>query len=325
MNGAILGQQYANQTLSNLSNTQTALANLGAGVRPRRGINMDFTVNQRGQSSYTASGKTYTVDGWYLSSTGMTCAVGDGQVTITPNGNKYNAFVQILEQNYADGAFTFSVLASGASGQTVGVAVLDNSVLTLYAREGFVLQDGLNLLTVTAQIPESSPGQSVILYPDMVNGTAPATFYSAKPEEGESQTLAYKDSTGAWKLLPQPDMDYATQLAKCLRYLVVIESGKGGAYFPVGYGMAIFETLAKIQLSTPVPIRNIAPTVSFSGSFQLVSSGTTFSVTNITLDTLNSPNVVSLGVQASGLTPGSMCRLSAKNDATAKIVISAEL
>ena len=91
---------------------QAALSALGAGVRPRLGINMDFQVNQRGQSSYTASSKTYTVDGWYLSNTGMTCAVGDGQVTIAPAGDKYNALVQILEQNYAGGAFTFSALAS---------------------------------------------------------------------------------------------------------------------------------------------------------------------------------------------------------------------
>ena len=261
------------------STPQAALSALGAGVRPRLGINMDFQVNQRGQTSYTASGKTYTVDGWYLSSTGMTCAVGDGQVTITPNGNKYNAFIQILEQNYANGTFTFSVLASGASGQTAGIAVLDNATSQMYVRQGFVLQDGLNLLTVTAQIPESSPGQSVILYPDLANGTAPATFYSAKPEEGEGQTLAYKDSTGAWHRLPQPeDGDYAGQLAKCQAYQVVINT------LDI-IGTTNNATTLYANIPTPVTMRAI-PAIENNGVFSVRGGGT--NQANLTAATYNS-------------------------------------
>ena len=40
----------------------------------------------------------------------------------------------------------------------------------------------------------------------------------AKLEIGDTQTLAYQDDTGAWQLLPQPESDYATQLARCQRY-----------------------------------------------------------------------------------------------------------
>lgn len=46
-----------------------------------------------------------------------------------------------------------------------------------------------------------------------------------KIEEGDTQTLAYQDDTGAWQLLPQPESDYATQLAKCQRYLLLSIAG----------------------------------------------------------------------------------------------------
>ena len=151
------------------------------------------------------------------------------------------------------------------------------------------------------------------------------TVAYCKLEEGEGQTLAYKDSTGAWKLLPQPDMDYGMQLAKCQKYLQVIASTKGQVYFPVGYGMAFSTTAVRIATYSPVTMRSIVPTVNFSGDFQLVHGTTVFDVTDIKYDALNSLNLVTLNAQATGLTLGDLYQLRAKNDATAKIIISAEL
>lgn len=304
---------------------QAALSALGAGVRPRLGINMDFQFNQRGQTSYTASGKTYTVDGWYLSSTGMTCAVGDGQVTITPNGNKYNAFVQILEQNYAGGAFTFSALASGASGQTAGIAVFDNATSQMYVRQGFVLQDGLNLLTVTAQIPESSPGQSVILYPNMSNGTAPATFYSAKPEEEEGQTLAYQDSTGAWHRLPQPeDGDYAAQLLECQRYQLNFAPPAGKVAF-VGTGFANSATNYRFLVPTPVQMR-VNPTCAFNSGVSIIAHGTVLTVTQLTsLWDAQANGVVLSATVSDGGVVGETAVLAVYGDQSGALLLSAQL
>ena len=87
----------ADRQLSNLDTPQAALVNLGAGVRPRLGINMDFRVNQHGQSSYTASGKTYTVDGWYLATTGGKLTVNsDGTITL---GATNSTFWQLIPPN----------------------------------------------------------------------------------------------------------------------------------------------------------------------------------------------------------------------------------
>ena len=65
---------------------------------------------------------------------------------------------------------------------------------------------------------------SVLLYPGggVPGQTATAQVAATKLEEGSTQTLAYQDEDGAWKLLPQPESDYATQLAKCQRYQIAL-------------------------------------------------------------------------------------------------------
>ena len=46
------------------------------------------------------------------------------------------------------------------------------------------------------------------------------TIQAIKLELGENQTLAYQDADGAWQQLPQPDSDYAIQLAQCRMYFI---------------------------------------------------------------------------------------------------------
>ena len=49
-----------------------------------------------------------------------------------------------------------------------------------------------------------------------ITGTG-QTFTFAKLDRGIAQTVAYQDADDMWHLLPQPESDYATQLAKCQR------------------------------------------------------------------------------------------------------------
>lgn len=44
------------------------------------------------------------------------------------------------------------------------------------------------------------------------------TISHCKLEEGEGQTLAYEDESGALVILPQPDSSYAVQLLRCQMY-----------------------------------------------------------------------------------------------------------
>lgn len=296
--------------LGGATTPQNALETLGAGVRPRLGVNMDFKINQRGEDTYTASSKTYTVDGWYLSSTGMGCNVANDQITITPNGDRYASFIQNLEENFKGKTLTFSALVSGTVGQTVGIALFDNksSSSVQYARKTYVLNERMNLITVSAQIPEDSPGQRVLLYPDIANGTSPATFYHAKPEEGEGQTLAYQDSDGAWHLLPQPDSDYATQLAKCQRYF---------RRFPANYAMGVLQAAqgknnACFRYECNPPMRT-TPAVSMQNQSDLTNAiddgDSPVTPLSVTLNWLSNENVVGFYFSGASGTggPGFVC------------------
>lgn len=55
------------------------------------------------------------------------------------------------------------------------------------------------------------------------NAAGSCKLRAAKVELGNTQTLGYQDEDGAWHLLPQPESDYATQLARCQRYQIPID------------------------------------------------------------------------------------------------------
>lgn len=303
------------------STSQEALAALGSGVRPRLGINMDFTVNQRGKQSYTTGG--YTLDGWRATFIGLTSGsvdFNDPGVTMTAAGNSdgYLDIAQYFEENLLGKTMTFSVLYDDGTFLTITGTVpsqVQSSDTTVASKQndktGIWIRINKSGLVFT-QI-RVKPGNTI-------------SPVAAKPEEGEGQTLAYEDSDGVWHRLPQPeDGDYGMQLAKCQRYLQVIAAGKGGAYFPIGYGMAFSTTAVRIATYLPVVMRSIIPTIQFSGKFQLVHGSTIFDVADIKRDAMNSLNLVSLNAQATGLTLGDLYQLRAGNDVTAEIIISAEL
>ena len=110
LNNALFGGQSAYTLLGPDGIQQTALANLGAGVRPRLGINMDFTVNQRGQQSYTTGG--YTLDGWkatFVRLTSGSVNFNDPGITMTAAGNSdgHLDIAQYFEENLLGKTMTF--------------------------------------------------------------------------------------------------------------------------------------------------------------------------------------------------------------------------
>lgn len=274
LNNALFGGQSAYTLLGPDGIPQTALANLGAGVRPRLGINMDFTVNQRGQQSYTTVG--YTLDGWRaVFGGGLTSGsvdFNDPGVTITANGpsTAYLDIQQYFEDDFLGKTLTFSVL---------------------YA-------DG-TFLTVTGQVPASAPSSGAVTVVSTQNtksgiwirltsggkvfvqirakGGYSVSPVSAKPEEGEGQTLVYQDGDGVWQLLPQPDMDYATQLTKCLRYQLLLTKNTLAS----GRTFLSDETSVECFLPTPTAMR-INPT--FVGSMSEIvvyADGSTYTAISV--------------------------------------------
>ena len=86
-----------------------------------------------------------------------------------------------------------------------------------------------NVYTATALTTE---GIETCQYDDAsrtftVTGTG-QTFVFAKLEKGLGQTAAYQNTAGSWIQLPQPGIDYATQLARCQRYFQKIDTKQIG-------------------------------------------------------------------------------------------------
>lgn len=217
--GAIMGQLGANRQLSNLSNTQRALNNIGAGMRPNLFINPFFQVNQRGKTSYSISSPTYTLDGWKTSGTttsGLVLVKSDSVRVQNSRGSF--GFGQLIEDYsaLANKTVTVSFLMEIASG-LFQLVVEDGSTKT---SPPFSVSDGIQLCSYTCQI-SSSPSQAKFTL-ENYTASVTANIYAAKLEIGDTQTLAYQDSNGNWNILPQSESDYHTQLLKCQQYFYQI-------------------------------------------------------------------------------------------------------
>ena len=158
---------------------QAALANLGAGVRPNLLDN-----------AYFVGGGT----GWGVFPVNQRGASG----TISTPGYFIDRWKLV--------SGTVQITAAGLVLNGTMVQVLPASIGSVY--------------TATAL---STTGLATCQYDDAsrtfaITGTG-QTFMFAKLERGAGQTAAYQDADDVWNMLPQPESDYASQLAKCKRCL----------------------------------------------------------------------------------------------------------
>lgn len=188
---------------------QGALANLGAGVRPNLLINPRFQVNQRGQSAYTANG--YTVDMWTRPAGGPTVTPIENGVRLTWTAGIY--FRQGFENPSQYNGKSVTISGMFSNPQSITGCSLRLRVNGSFS--GFsVPVTGAGCFFATFQMPD----EVTELWLEVGASSGSIDWNYAKLEEGSTQTLAYQDDTGVWQLLPQPESDYATQLAKCQRY-----------------------------------------------------------------------------------------------------------
>lgn len=200
----------ADLTLSNLSNRQKALRNIGG--RPRWNLlgnayfkgggsqqgGGQFPINQRGQTSYTGIG--YGIDRWKWDRSDELASmiIHDGYTTFQRNG--------WLRQIVESGRTTFD-------GKTMTASILTN-------------EGELQTVTFVATANDSYANTERWMFNHYFNGHAwifgfcafnrDCNALAAKLELGSRQTLAYQDESGNWQLFETPD--YAEELAKCQRY-----------------------------------------------------------------------------------------------------------
>lgn len=246
----------ADRTLSNLSNYQKALRNIGG--RPNRNLldnwyfvgggsqqgGGQFPINQRGQTSYTNVQTTmYTIDRWILG-WGIT-------MTITESGLVFDPFPDLFQQiNPVD--------AAQIIGKLITITALDseNHLYTVSA-----VYNGTNEIT--------DPDVKVSFTPN--RGGKPHSFWirannaiAAKLEFGDHQTLAYQDEDGNWQLFETPD--FQEELAKCQAYQVVIPT------LDI-IGCTNNATTLYANIPTPVPMRAV-PSIENNGVFIVRGNGT---------------------------------------------------
>lgn len=195
------------------TNPAAALARLGAGVRPNLLLNPFFAVNQRGQSTYTTTG--YTVDGWRMTAnTASSLTVQEDGVLLAAS-SQYGTYVdqQIPPEEVAR-LRGETVCFSALCGKNDNAAWYANIYVNDQWRDAFALTP--NAVSAKAfAVPEDA--QRIHLsYSEGAAGSC--KLRAAKVEFGNTQTLGYQDEDGAWHLLPQPESDYVTQLARCQRY-----------------------------------------------------------------------------------------------------------
>lgn len=337
LNNALFGGQSAYSLLGPDGIPQTALANLGAGVRPNLLDNAYFIgggsqqgggqlpINQQGQTSYVARG--YSIDRWRLANSDMVVDVSSDGVSITDNGTTHGWLQHILQDptHFAGKTVTFSILLSTTSDAEIRATIQDAASITSghYVTNTVPINaNTVSLISVTHTVEN---GLTMACIQPWTYGVA-FKAVAAKLEEGPNQTLAYKDSTGAWKLLPQPDMDYGAQLLKCQRYLFNPIS-RVDAVAPIGYGWVQTDTTAVIYVPTPPMRPGVNSVLIQSGTLYIESTSGAgpgaIAATGIELNT-QTDNMAKLLVTGSGFPVGQGAGLQVR-DRNAVLMFSRQL
>lgn len=269
-----------------------------------------FEINQQNKAEYT--GATYTIDRWQMSIARGKLNVNDGYVTLTntsETGAQY--FRQPFEILFQEGdVLTLAVMLRG-SGQ--GQLFLGDSATGANIGGGlsFTPTDSWKVYIKTIKIGSIIPKYFILA---CVGQNARFDIKCAKTEYGPYFT--------GW-----PVWNYALELAKCQRYALEMVSAFNTKFGEIGAGSASNAIRAVIFCPVPVSLR-VKPTVSFTGDFRLVESGSWqegIPVTSITVNQTTT-NGVSLYVNtAGGLSAGKWYKLAFNNSEQNSLLLNANL
>ena len=281
-------------------------------IQPQGNIldNEHFEINQQTKKEYTEAGDT--VDRWQMSINRGKLTVNDGYVTLTctsETGAQY--FRQAFEILFQEGdVLTLAVMLRG-NGQ--GQLFLGDSETGANIGGGlsFTPTDDWKVYIKTIQIGSVIPKYFTLA---CVGQNAHFDIKRAKAEYGLYFT--------GW-----PVWNYALDLAKCQRYALEMVSAFNTKFGEIGVGSASNAIRAVIFCPVPVSLR-VKPTVSFTGDFRLVESGSWqegIPVTSITVNQVTT-NGVSLYVDtAGGLSAGKWYKLAFNNSEQNSLLLNANL
>lgn len=304
----------ADRTLSNLSNYQKALRNIGG--RPNRNLldNWYFpqAVNQRGDTSWNGFG--YHLDRWYeeKSVAGSISAAGyhvrNAQTVIQ------RVEAKKLDQILGKTITVSCLLSDGRFATRTGT--LPKTIGT----ENFGIESsfGDGILFSATFFPRAKSYQ----FGRIVNNSGgEVVVVACKTELGPTQTLAYQDEDGNWQLFETPS--FAEEMAKCQRYLMDITPSL--VFNPAYFGQT-YEGGAVFLVPTPVTMRIEPSVICNPDKIQIALNNGTFPVPTAVSVLLHTQGGVMIRctVDMSGIAAFSPCDFRS-SDITSKILLSAEL
>ena len=239
----------ADKTLSNLTDYQKALFNIGgrpgknlvknwffAGGGSQLGFDC-FPINQRGKTEYVQDfGNAYGPDNWVLEG-GSSIALKSTHMEFQTTNN---AITQPETKEFLDKLVGKQV--------TVSCLTLENELASATG----VVNDFSQATGIQAVFSGGSVAFTV--FPNVAIQVArwdgSGNIVACKVEEGPIQTLAYKDSNGIWQLFET--QDYGEELARCQKNLLRVSINSAWGYAESAERAYLFISLPVTMRATPV-------------------------------------------------------------------------
>lgn len=277
---------------------EQARKNIAAGgTNPNLLDNPFFTIRQRGDGPFT--GNVYGLDRWRGGNSRTTITGVSGYITLATNSSGNGILRQILPQTY-EGTYTFSAVVGGSG--SGAISLQDSGGTFIGTTVEFTVSGDTQLVTTTFTTSGTAIG-GVIVRVDESNSI---NVYSVKLEKGSVSTLTNDTPP-----------NYAEELAKCQFYCRNF-AAIGTTIMYIGGGFANSTTQARFEVPISMRATTSTPTVTTTGSIEVLCNGTWYAVTGIssTWATNNNTGIALFATVSSGLTQNAPCVLRINNSAS---------
>ena len=232
-----------------------------------------FTINQRGESSYSSSTNVQRIiDRWSLyglntGTTTVNIANSGINITVSSDASSNLHLYQDIEKNILGMTVTASVIIDGVLFSATGIIPVQKSNQWVVVFEKEIFTDCKIIIYIP---PESVTYMTASFYLQMPRDGVTRNIKAAKLEVGNISTL----------LLDAPP-DYSTELLKCQRYFYNVNFYKS-TYAEIGEGF--YEsgvTTCYVNVPIHVPMR-AKPTMTMSGDCRAFVDGTNYAISGYT-------------------------------------------
>lgn len=280
----------------------------------------EYIINQREKLVYVDNG--YHIDRWTIANGIVT--ILDRGIRIASVSNNRAFWSQSIEGYFLFGhQVTYSILTCSGTLLTWTLTLDFPSTFPTVNTKIYTQCNG----PINLEVWIIPPNGCILFQFNFSTANYAEDILVQKLEPGPVQTLAHKDAAGNW-VLNDPPPDYGLELAKCQRLLFNPFYEYANNWAVVGIGNGYSSTIADIMLHHSVPMRAM-PTLIYSGTFSLTPSNISGADIGLTEMSIISPtcsaSITTLRCTVdSGLTIGSTYTLRRKNNAAAKLLLSAE-